>query len=222
MEPELLIKKFPRLYHMADKDAWPSIQRHGLLSTTALLDLFEVNGEQRTALESKHRPECVVIHHPLHGAAVIRDQKPMDDKGLTRCLTGVSPKEWYEILNRRTFFWLTEDRLGRLLSAGAYRHKQHCVLTVDTRVLVERHLDRITLSPRNSGCTKPMPHPRGRDCFLPVPEYPYEAWSRKRHKKDAVVELAVDYSVPDIADMVIEVEARQQGGRSRSILRPVA
>src|SRR3989337_250524 len=109
MDPKLLIETFPRLYHMADKNAWPSIQRHGLLSTTALLDLFGVNGVQRTALESKHRPECVNIHHPKHGAAVIRDQKPMSDKGLARCLNGITPKEWYEILNRRTFFWLTED-----------------------------------------------------------------------------------------------------------------
>jgi len=50
MDPELLIKTFPRLYHMADRDAWPSIQRHGLLSTTALLDLFEIHGAQRKAL----------------------------------------------------------------------------------------------------------------------------------------------------------------------------
>lgn len=211
MEPELLIETFPCLYHMADKDAWPSIQRHGLLSTTALLDLFEVNGTQRKALESAHRPECVTVHHPKHGAAVIRDQKPMDDKGLTRALKGVTPKEWYEILNCRTFFWLTEDRLERLLAAGAYRHKYHCVLTVDTRALVGRHLDRVTLSPMNSGCTKPMPHPRGRDCFLPLCQYPYHTWSTKRRRKDAVVELAVDYSVPDVAEMVLVVELRQIG-----------
>jgi len=211
MKPELLAEKFPRLFHMADRDAWPSIQKHGLLSTTALLDLFGVSGEQRRALESQHRPECVTIQHPKHGTAVIRDQKPMDDKGLTRCLQGVSPTEWYEILNRRTFFWLTEDRLERLLSAGAYRDKQHCVLTVDTRALVERHLDRITLSPMNSGCTKPMPHPRGRDCFLPVRDYPYDAWAKKRRKIDAVVELVVDYSVPDVAEMVLAVEYRQAG-----------
>lgn len=211
MQAELLVEKFPRLFHMADQDAWPSIQKHGLLSTTALLDLFEVGGEKRRALESRHRPECVTIQHPGHGAAVIRDQKPMDDKGLTRCLQGVSPTEWYEILNRRTFFWLTEDRLQRLLSAGAYRDRPHCVLTVDTRALVGRHLERITLSPMNSGCTKPMPHPRGRDCFLPVGEYPYEAWAKKRRKLDAVVELAVDYAVPDVATMVLTVEQRQVG-----------
>ena len=56
-----------------------------------------------------------------------------------------------------------------------------------------------------------MPHPRGGDCFLPVREYPYGAWAKKRRKKDAVVELAVDYSVPDVAEMVLAVEIRQFG-----------
>src|SRR5688500_8598698 len=103
MDTELLINMCPRLYQLAETDAWARPQRHGLLSSTALLDLFEVNGEKRKALESAHRPECVTIHHPRHGTAVIRDQKPMDDKGLSRALNGIAPKEWYELLNRRTF-----------------------------------------------------------------------------------------------------------------------
>src|SRR6185312_14586628 len=121
MEPELLIKTFPRLYHMAERDAWPSIRLHGLLSTTALLDLFEIKGAQRIALEEAHRPESVIITHPKYGKATVRDQKPMDDKGLTRCLTGVTPREWYRILNRKTFFWLTEERFRTLIGARAYR-----------------------------------------------------------------------------------------------------
>jgi hypothetical protein len=212
MEPELLVRKFPRLYHMAEHDAWPSIQKHGLLSTTALLDLFEINGAQRQALEAAHRPECVVIEHRRHGKAVIRDQKPMDDKGLQRCLKGVTPTQWYRLLNRKSFFWLDEQRLLRLLNARAYRKKPHCVITLNTEVLVGRHLERITLSPMNSGCTKPMPHPRGMDCFLPVREYPFDVWAAKRRNNDAVVELAVEYSVPDVTDMVIRVEMRQADG----------
>ena len=35
---------YPPLYHMAAEGSWPSIQRHGLLSTSALLDLYEVCG----------------------------------------------------------------------------------------------------------------------------------------------------------------------------------
>lgn len=217
MDAETLIKNHPRLYHMADKDAWPSIQRHGLLSTTALLDLFEVKGREREALESAHRPESVRITHPKHGRAVVRDQKPMSDSGLLRCLSGVTPTEWYRILNRRTFFWLTEERLQRLLGAGAYRAEAHCVLTVDTRALVTEHHNQIALSPINSGCTKPMPHPRGKECFLRIKDYAYDNWLKKRHKKDPIVEVAVDYSVPNIASMVLRVEIRKIGASSRVI-----
>ena len=35
------VNRHPYLYHMAEGDAWKSIERHGLRSTTALLDLFE-------------------------------------------------------------------------------------------------------------------------------------------------------------------------------------
>jgi len=61
--------------------SWPGIERHGLRSTTALLDLFEVAGSDRERIESQHRPESETIHHPRYGTAVIRDQKPMSDGG---------------------------------------------------------------------------------------------------------------------------------------------
>jgi len=213
MEPELLIKTFPRLYHMAERDAWPSIRQHGLLSTTALLDLFEINGAQRTALEEAHRPESVIITHPKYGKATVRDQKPMDDKGLTRCLTGVTPREWYRILNRKTFFWLTEERFRTLIGARAYRKKEHCLIVVDTRKLVEQHMERVYLSPMNSGCTKPMPHPRSKETFLPLRDYPFADWAQKRHHpQKAIVELAVDYSVPNINSMTVRVEIWNANG----------
>lgn len=220
MDPELLIRTLPRVYHMAYVDAWDGIQRHGLLSTTALLDLFEVNGEKRHAIESCRRPENVIIEHAVHGRAIIRDNKPMDDHGLRRALQGITPKEWYELLNRRVFFWLSEQRLTTLLSAKAYRGAHHCVLTVSTRSLVERHSDRIWLCPINSGTTKPMPHPRGRDAFQRIHQYPFEHWCQKRgspHK--AIVELAVDYAVPDIVQLVDRVAIHDTNGFVREVWR---
>src|SRR6267378_3822031 len=104
MEVDDLISTFPRLYHMAHVDAWDGIQRHGLLSTTALLDLFEIEGPERANIRSHRRSESVIIEHEIHGKAVIRDNKPLDDQGLLRCLTDFSPSEWYEILNDKVFF----------------------------------------------------------------------------------------------------------------------
>lgn len=201
-----VLDEHPYLYHMAERGSWPSIARHGLLSTTALLDLYGYVGPTREAIEGSHRPESVRIEHPTYGAAVIRDQKPMSDSGLARALTdGLRPEEWYRILNARVFFWLTKDRLTRLLSAKAYVNDSHDVLIVETRPLVRGYRDAITLSPMNSGATKPMPHPRGRQTFLSIDEYPYRDWTAKRRRDDAIVELAVTGGVPDISKYVVEV-----------------
>jgi hypothetical protein len=48
--PKDLIGRSPRLYHMAEADTWDSIREHGLLSTSALLDLFEIKGDVKRIL----------------------------------------------------------------------------------------------------------------------------------------------------------------------------
>ena len=119
MELEELVRYYPRLYHMAADGSWQSIARHGLLSTTSLLDLFEIIGQRRVDLESRHRPESVVIDHPRYGRAWIRDQKPMDDVGLSRALQdGLVPEQWYRMLNQRVFFWLREGRVSHFWRGG--------------------------------------------------------------------------------------------------------
>ena len=200
------IALYPCLYHMAQAGSWPSIEAKGLLSTAALLDLFEVDGELRVAIESQHRPESVAITHPEHGQAVIRDQKPMSEKALLKCLVGIKPKEWYELLNRRVFMWVTEERVNTLLAARAYKGSEHDVLTIDTESLLREYGNRVTLSPINSGSTVYNPQPRGLDLFRPLNEFPYT--DRKRYGKRAVAEICVDYSIPDLRSFVIRVERR--------------
>jgi hypothetical protein len=212
ISPEAFAERHPRLFHMAEAGSWPSIERHGLLSTSALLDLFEVHGERRVALEARHRPESVLLRHPRQGQAVVRDQKPMDDRGLERGLEGsMTPSEWYRLLNARVFFWVHPSRLEKLLGARAYREKRQTVLTVDTAPLLGRHAARVLLSPINSGATKPYPQPRGPDTFLPFERYPFEDWDAKRKRREPVVELTVTHSVPDIRDFVLRVEERGGG-----------
>ena len=201
MSPDEFVRRVPRLYHMAAEDAWDSITRHGLLSTCALLDLFEISGEQRRAIESRHRPNTMVIEHPTHGRAVVRDQKPMSEGALTKCLQGLSPQQWYEILNRKVFFWLSYDRLRGLLEARAYRHDKHCVIIVDTAQLLERHLNQVTLSPINSGSTIYKPQPRSKETFQPIDKYP----------RRTAAELAVDYHVPDLRELAVRADIRRAG-----------
>jgi hypothetical protein len=107
----------PRLFHMAEAGSWPAIREHGLRSTSALLDLFEVAGEERAAIEDRHRASSTTLTHPVHGEAVVRDQLAMSDAGLRKALRdGLQPRDGYRLLNGRVFFWLTEARLERLLA----------------------------------------------------------------------------------------------------------
>jgi hypothetical protein len=105
-------------------------------------------------------------------------------------LRGMTPREWYELLNRRVFFWVEWKRLLKLLGARAYMDRPHLVLEVDTARLLKRHADRVTLSPINSGATFAMnPAPRGSDTFRRIVDHP---------ERKSFVELAVDYAVPDV------------------------
>ena len=45
-------ERYPRLWHMAEVENWELIQRRGLLSTSALLDLFQYEGAKREAIEN--------------------------------------------------------------------------------------------------------------------------------------------------------------------------
>lgn len=206
-----LTKLYPRVFHMAEAGSWESITKHGLRSTTALLDLFEYHGEERYAIESCRRPGIVRIEHDVFGTAVIRDNIPMHESALLKCLDNCTPREWYELLNRKVFFWLSRNRLMRLLGAKAYRDKAHTVITVDTKALLALHGDRVRLAPINTGSTLYNPVRRGPATFSRIEDYPY-AERRKRHKvENAVVELTVEYSIPEIAEIAVSVEHVEDG-----------
>jgi hypothetical protein len=195
---------------MAEAGSWASVRQYGLLSTSALLDLFEVNGERRRAIESTRRPRSVTIEHPDHGTAVIRDQIPLNPTILERCLVGMTPGEWCETLNRRVFFWVEEERLERLLCARAYRARAHDVLTLDTASLVAAHAPAITLAHLNTGTTLFRAPARGPETFQSISDYPIEA-------RRQVVELAVDYKVADVETHTLVVESWRGGQVLESI-----
>src|SRR5688500_16955713 len=103
ISPSQLAFNYPFFYHMAEEGAWESIARNGLLSTTALLDLFEINGPMRTEIENEHRSQSKTITHERYGSVVIRDQKPLRESSLKRCLRGLTLSEWYQLLNSKVF-----------------------------------------------------------------------------------------------------------------------
>ena len=216
-----LIRHFPRLWHMAEDGSFELIWEHGLLSTSSLLNLYGIGGKERIALASQRRPESVTISKSGFPDAVVRDQKPMTESALKKCLAkDVTPKQWFEILNSRAFFWLSRDRLRRLLGARAYRERPQTVLTVDTSSLLKAHRGHIELCPLNSGATIYNPQPRGRETFLSVADYPFEERRRTRSVDESVVELVVREGVPDIANHLIAAHRIYNGVQEELWRRP--
>lgn len=212
MEVEAFIQRHPRLFHMAEAGSWERVRRDGLLSTSALLDRYEVRGAERDAIEARRRPSSVTLVHPRTGEqAVIRDNIPLNERFLAICLTDMSPEEWYRHLNHRVFFWVREQKLDDLLNARAYRSREHDVITVETRRLVERDLAHVTLAPINTGAAfSPTAAKRGSDTFRSIEDYPFEEHLRWRGHRDVITELAVGGGVVDVETVALRVERRHR------------
>ena len=93
---------------------------------------------------------------------MVRDQHPLLDAALSKCLRGMSLPDWYRLLNGQVFFWVKPQSMRAMVNA--YPENHHCVLTVDTKQLVARHFAKVRLSAINSGSTRRRPgRSRSRD-----------------------------------------------------------
>lgn len=220
MDHASLIAQYPTVYHMADAQAWASIQRHGLLPTRDLVDLFEPDAATRASLLHGVRSRSVSLHHDRHGTVTIRDQGPL--KFLPECLTDeATPQQYLDALNARVYFWGSLERLGRLLGARRYRSSPQVVLHVDTDRLVARHGAAIELAPYNTGSLHvPTLPKRGADVFQPITDYPHDEWRRRRGKGgDALVEVTVVGPVSDIVEITDTVDLWVDGRPTRELYR---
>ena len=217
MDHEQLIERFPRVFHVTEAGGWDWIRRHGLLSTSALLNLYGVAEPMRYAIEACRRPEEVVLDDPFLGRAVIRDNRPLRLDILRGCLDG-SLADWFRLLNRRVFFWASERRLHNHLRARGHRGQPREVVVADTRRLLARQGDSVSLCAFNSGSAlyPNAPH-RGPGTFVAVGDYPFEHWRAKRGPSDAVAEVCVEWAVTDVEAVVAWVHAVAPDGSVSAI-----
>lgn len=199
------------IYHLAEATNWPFIERHGLLSTRALLDLFNIYGQQ-VCIEQCHRPERMVLPNGI----VLRDQKPMPPEALKRCLVGMTPAQWYTLLNSKVFFWLDVERLNRI--RRVYNQLPQIVLVIESKKLLRQYAERTTLTPINTGNARRQPARRGRQTFVPYNTWLESRWASevealgtRRSSSHKPVELTVADAVPDVMNFVLDVRWLRAG-----------
>ncbi len=203
MKIEELLAGCQHLYHMAEDGSWPNIEKYGLLSTSALLTLYKKTGSEREKYESEWRPRRMPISCDGMEDACLRDQIPMPPGELKKCLQGgIEPREWYELINKRIFFWTTPKSLEIFLAAKEYKNKPQTIIKVNTKLLLDRYADTITLTSINSGSTYydpkkyTKPQNRSLETFQKIEDY-HARW---------ITELVVENGVPDILGLTVSVE----------------
>ncbi len=122
-------------------------------------------------------------------------------ESLETCLSpDLQPRDWYKLINGKIFFWATKERLRWFLGAQEYKNSPHIVIKVDTSVLLNHYANHIRLTNLNTGSTisrKPYhPRKRGLESFQRIENF--SPFSK-------VVELAIDYGIPDIMSHTISV-----------------
>ena len=147
----------------------------------------------------------------------IRDQRPMPQVALDKCLCGMKPADWYAMVNARVFFWLDPDRLNRQRAACGARPQ--VVIAVDTAELVAAYGENIAVTPINSGNARRKPARRGAATFVPFARWVRSGWASEaealgnplRKRSHRPVELTVLDAVPDIMRFVVDVIALPAG-----------
>jgi hypothetical protein len=196
------------VYHLADAENWPSIQRRGLLSATRLLALSGLGLDEQARIERTQRPASLA----LPSGAVLRDQLPMPPSALARCLVDMTPAQWYALINSKVFFWFDIERLNRQRRASGIS-PQAVVMTIDAERLLAVHGGRAYLSAFNTGNARRRPAVRGRQSFVPYAAWQESRWAseaaalgiRPRSASHRPVELTVGEGLPDVMDFVVSL-----------------
>ena len=206
MSPEEFARRIPRLFHVTDREAWPLIERHGLLSADALIDRFTPK-ERRDALKGTRRAEPLLLHEAAGERAMLNDNKPLHFPLLAPALRdGLTPEAWLRLLNGRVFLWPRLERGSGFLHAGRRGGREKLLLTFDALRFAETHYERIDIAPINTGSATRRPTPRGHAIFTPIAQTTWNEWRHLRAPEkrtpDTVAEVSVRGDVPDAMSLL--------------------
>src|SRR5579871_6179005 len=156
---------YPHVFHIAEDGSWPSIMKRGLLCSATLLREFGASEVLFEKTLHRIRTEMIEIIAPDGTSAWIRDQRPLTQGRLQKCLIDMSVPEWLELLNSHVFFWVRKERLLTHLGARGNRARTHTVLVLRSDVLLQRFARQARVTPMNTGSTMRLARPRGRATF---------------------------------------------------------
>jgi hypothetical protein len=194
------MRKIERLFHLAEADNLPSILEHGLLSTEQLLELTGMAASDRVPFLERHRLDGV----RLSPSVAVRDQRPMPPSALAGALDdGMTPAEWYALLNSFVFLWPDHQRLERQRRACGARPQ--VVLVFDTEAVLDHVGDDALVSPINTGNARRKPARRSRQTFVPYRDWQRDGWptgNRARPPAELVIRGMLPARAPFLFEMI--------------------
>ena len=201
------------VYHLIEASNWPFIEEEGLLSASALLRMSSLSSEEVESIECNQRPQRVV----LPDGRILRDQKPLPEAALKRCLVDCEPSTWYKLINSKVYFWVDLARLNRVRKI--ILTTPQVVLKVDAQALLAQYGSKAAMTPYNIG--NAMRKASRRSCATLVP---YSTWLESRWESESAAvggnprsmhhrpaELVVADAIPDIMKFVLEVKKLAPG-----------
>ena len=212
MTPSELAALHPRLYHITSVGSWELISRIGLLSTYSLLAKFGGDEARVAELTKKRRPKCVQLSHESFGDIQISDNLPLSEKKLLSCLDdGILPSQWFEMLNRRVFFWVDRKKIDGMANSNGGRKRSLEVLEFDTLSLASDNFKNTEITRFNTGNTNHKAAQRGLGTFSRLADVSYADWRRNRSKikktLDNIAEVTVVCGIENISRHLISRKA---------------
>jgi len=188
------ITRHPVLYHRTPVVNAAGIARHGLLSVSALLKLYDVSAKMAVAIELHRAKVGIVVppptEYPDWPPILIGDQHQINPPQMAAALDGVTPEDWRAELNARVFFWPTLERLA--VHQKTYAARPSILFEIDTAKLLAHHGDRLRVARINTGFFRRKPAKRGRDTYQRLEDFKHDA-------KNRIAEVSVLDGVPDLA-----------------------
>jgi len=192
MTLEYFLQYRPWVYHTTDKSSLAGIKRFGLQSAEEIVGL---TGADARVLLAQRREERRFLPDVEGCKFSLRDQKPMSDAALRKCLEfPLTPSDWYRLINKRVFFWVSPSTADALHSAKATHGSTQVLLKVDARAFLSKYYARAEVTTINAGYAGRRPARRGLATFTPLAKY--------ENGVKSIVELTIVGSVPDIWEFI--------------------